>query len=189
MHRSGSSTTPNEYAEPNRGDELPSSLRANQKLPKALENRPYTIKQNMFVILLRPEDFKGWMDDHPFWLAKVVKITPTHHHLYYYGDKFLGSYYPLTLNNKPFIDVVQAGSVTYMHWNAKMVSGGKKISQEDLKVVSIDRRIPWTLAVKRMIKKKGQQEKENTISQKRKRGESKSDEERSTTSSSDSESD
>jgi hypothetical protein len=144
-----SESDPDGYLEPSNGISFTTSSTAG--LPGAFKRRSARVQKGQIACILPSAKAGEYMADHPFWVVRVRRITKKKHTIQYLGDKFLGNYYALRGVNKTqdHTDVFAAGSITFLHWDIKMIGAGKthfgKISHEDLKVLSSDRRVAWQL--------------------------------------------
>jgi len=130
------------YREPSSGI----ALIHRSALPKAFSSREPVVRVGDFAIILHTSSPADWMGTHPFWLVRIVRMTNRRHWLHYYGPEFLKSYKGLHPPGQPktdYVDEFASGSVTYIHWGFKLASN--KIKVADLKVVSLDTRVPWVL--------------------------------------------
>ena len=123
-------------------------------VPKAYKTRGEKIKKGMIVAVHSSgQPGVDWMADHPFWLAKVWRISRHHLWLHFLGDKFLEVYRLLeNADGSDHIAKYNRKSITILHWNIKLVGYGKKrqyvgkLSAGDQRVLSLDARVPWCLS-------------------------------------------
>ena len=133
-------------------DGMPASMPSGKKYPVAFTRRGDQVSKGTIAAIL-PLPRKGeWMENHPFWIVRVIRLTRTTHTLQYYGDQFLKPYYPLSPPGRPKADYVEsfpAGSITFLHWDIQMVKAKRGClgvpSAGDLRVLSLDQRICWQL--------------------------------------------
>ena len=104
-----------EYVEPDDG--MP-TIRLGTA-PVAYTRRNKGIKAGDFAVIVPEAEEGEWMGDHPFWLVKVVRLTTHKHVLHFFGDQFLGPYYPLIKSDgSDYVDEFPKGAITYVHWDS-----------------------------------------------------------------------
>ena len=125
---------------------LYSAMPKSISLPTAYTRRGPKVLKDMVVAVPCSANEGDFMAGQPFWLAKVLRITPVHVTLHYYGDTFLGVY--KLLDDEEILQY-QRKDITILHWNIKFVGKykhcGGRLSKGDQRVLSLDVRVPWTL--------------------------------------------